>query len=404
MTARTVLVSGASIAGPALAHWLGRYGWTTTVVERADALREEGQNIDVRGAAREVLRRMGLEDAALAATTGELGTEFVDDWGGAVATFPASQDETRGATAEMEILRGRLSRLIHDTTSDRTEHLFGDRIAALTEDGDGVAVTFASSATRRFDLVVIAEGATSRTRAMVFPGSPLRHLGMYCAYLTIPRTDDDTPWWRWHVALAGRGVTLRPDDVGTTRATLNFLSDTRGLDELDRTGQATVLRRVFADVGWEAPRVLAALDEAPFYVEDLAQVHLPRWSRGRVALVGDAAHCATPVSGLGTSLSLTGAYVLAGELATCSDHEAAFARYEEVMRPYVARGQKLPPGTPRLANPRSARGRAALQTVLRAAASPAAQRLGGLGERLFSPPADALDLPDYPAGAVLPAA
>jgi 2-polyprenyl-6-methoxyphenol hydroxylase-like FAD-dependent oxidoreductase len=148
-------------------------------------------------------------------------------------------------------------------------------------------------------------------------------------------------------------------------------------------------------VGWETPRVLAALDDAPLYFDAVGQAHLPAWSSGRVALVGDAAYCSSPVSGMSTSLALTGAYVLAGELGT-HPHPMAFARYEALMRPYVDQAQKLPPGAPRIANPRSRAGVAVMNTVLRVAARLAAGRLGGLSSALFSPPADAIDLPSYP--------
>ncbi|MDT0349040.1 FAD-dependent monooxygenase [Pseudonocardia charpentierae] len=399
MRTPTVLISGASIAGPALAYWLNTRGWRTTVVERFDELRDDGQNIDVRGAGREVARRMGIEDAIRAASTGETGTEFVDADGTPVARFAAGRSDSGGATAELEILRGQLSRIIVDRTRDDTEYVFGDQIVALDDgdDGDdGVTVTFAHGPTRTFDVVVVAEGLRSRTRSLVFPGvDAVRELGLYCAYLTIPRTADDTDLWRWHSAARGRSLSLRPDNVGTIRATLTFLSDVRGLDELDHDAVVTILRRTFADVGWVAPRVLSALDDAPLYFDAVGQARLPSWSSGRVALVGDAAYCSSPVSGMSTSLALTGAYILAGELAA-HPHTAAFARYDAVVRPYVDQAQKLPPGTPRIANPRSRAGVGVMNTVLRIAASPAAERLGGLRSKLFTPPADAIDLPTYP--------
>ncbi len=397
--APTILISGASIAGPALAYWLNAQGWQTTVVERFAELRDDGQNIDVRGAGREVARRMGIEDAIRAAGTGETGTEFVDAEGRAVARFAAGRSDSGGATAELEIVRGQLSRIIVERTRDATEYVFGDQIVGLDDGDDGVTVTFAHGPARTFDVVAVAEGLRSRTRSLVFPGvEAVRELGLYIAYLTIPRTDDDTTLWRWHSAGRGRSVTLRPDNVGTTRATLTFLSDVRGLDELDRDDVVTILRRTFADVGWVGPRVLAALDDAPLHFDAVGQARLPSWSKGRVALVGDAAYCSSPVSGMSTSLALTGAYVLAGELAT-HPRRTAFARYDHIMRPYVEQAQKLPPGAPRIANPRGRSGLAVMNTVLRIAANPTVGRLGGLSSKLFTPPAEAIDLPTYRAAA-----
>src|SRR6478752_2969214 len=396
MVTRRILISGASIAGPTLAYWLNAHGWSTTVIERLDTLRDDGQNIDVRGAGREVARRMGIEEAIRAASTGEVGAQFIDGDGDPIASFPASKSESGGPTAELEMLRGQLSRIIVDRTRDGTEYIFGDEIVALDDHDGGVTVTFAHGPTRTFDVVALAEGLRSRTRSLVFHGSDaVRELGLYTAYLTIPRTESDTNWWRWYNAGRGRGITLRPDNVGTTRATLSFLSDIRGLEDLDRDAVITVLRRTFADAGWQAPRVLAALDDAPLYFDALGQARLPAWTSGRVALVGDAAHCSSPASGMSTSLAITGAYVLAGELAATDDHRVAFDRYEAVMRPYVDKAQKLPPGAPRIAQPRTRAGLVLLNAVLKIAASRLAHRLGGVANALFSPPAGAIDLPTY---------
>jgi 2-polyprenyl-6-methoxyphenol hydroxylase-like FAD-dependent oxidoreductase len=390
-----VLISGASIAGPCLAYWLNRYGWDTTVVERAGELRLEGQNIDARGAGREVARRTGIEDDIRAASTGEVGTQFVGHDGRPYASFPAGQSDT-GATAELEILRGSLSQILFDRTRDGTEYLFGDHITGISDREDQVTVSFEHGQDRGFDLVVLAEGLRSRSRALVFGDEPaIRHLGQYTAYLAVPRTAADSRWWRWHNAPGGRIVTLRPDNVGTTRATLSFLSEPRGYEDLGPERQRELLRRVFAGAGWEAPRVLAALEDAPLYFEAVAQVRAPRWSHGRVAMVGDAACGPSPVSGMGTSLALVGSYVLAGELAAHADQRDALASYESIVRPYADRAQRLPPGAPRIATPRSRAGIAVLHAGLKLAASRPAALAGGIGGRLFSPPADRVDLPAY---------
>lgn len=398
-----VLIAGASIAGPNLAFWLHRYGWDTTVVERAAGFRDGGQNVDVRGAAREVLRRAGLEQTVRDATTGERGTRFVDDAGATVAEFPVTDSETDGATAEVEVLRGDLARILVDATADSTEYLWGDRITALSDDGDGVDVTFEHGPDRRFDLVVAADGIGSSTRALVFGDEVrIRSLGLDMTYLTIPRSADDVDWWRWYSGPRGHGVTLRPDRHGTTRAVLTEVTDRRGTapatagrgaDRRSLPDQKRHLREAFADTGWEARRVLDALESADdAYYESIGQVLAPRWATGRIALTGDAAWCASPVSGMGTTLSLVGPYVLAGELAAHVDHRDGLRGYERVMRPFVEKAQDLPPGVPRIANPVTRAGIAAFRLVLRIAGSrPAAV----IGSRFFSPPADEFELPDY---------
>ncbi len=391
----TVLISGASVAGPALAYWLHRHGYEVTVVERAPALREGGQNVDVRGAGREVTRRMGLEDAVRAATTGEAGLRFVDTDDHTIASFPAGHTDSDGFTAELEILRGDLARLLVERTQDDVSYVFGDHITGLDDRGDSVDVTFADGPDRTFDLVVVADGIRSTTRALAFGDEPqVTPLGLHTAWMTIPEAPSDTAWARWFNAPGGRTSTLRPDNVGTTRATLSFMSEPRGYEHLDTDQVKAQLRQRFAGVGWEIPRILDALDDTDVYFEAIGQVHAPHWSTGRIALLGDAAYCASPVSGMGTSLAITGAYVLAGELSRNADHTQAFAAYESLMRPYVQQAQKLPPGTPRIANPQTKIGIATLNTLARLGSTRLVSSVGG---KLFTPPADNIALPDYAA-------
>jgi 2-polyprenyl-6-methoxyphenol hydroxylase-like FAD-dependent oxidoreductase len=221
----------------------------------------------------------------------------------------------------------------------------------------------------------------------------IRPMGLYTAYFTIPREPSDDTWARWYNAPGCRSMLLRPDNLGTIRAGLSFLSPPCGYERLGQDEQKDVLRRVFADAGWQVPRALAGLAETKdFYFEAIGQVRMPRWSRGRVALVGDAAYCASPISGMGTSLALVGAYILAGELSRHAGHAEAFAAYERLMRPYVARAQNIPSIAPRLASPKTRAGITLGHTVLRLATAPGVRRVLG---RLLTPPSDAIALPDY---------
>jgi 2-polyprenyl-6-methoxyphenol hydroxylase-like FAD-dependent oxidoreductase len=391
---RRVLISGASIAGPALAWWLARYGWEVTVVERFEGPREGGQNIDVRGAAREVLRRMELEDAVRAAGTGEQGVAFVDDEGRRLAEFPAGTGDTDGATAELEILRGDLADLLIERTRDGADYVFGDQITGLDERSDGVRVRFENGPEREFDVVVAAEGLGSRTREKVLPGAQITDLGLHVAYLTVPRTSSDDDWWRVFTSTGARVMWLRPDNHGTTRAGLALRSPVRGLEDLTRDDQVRVLRRTFAGAGWETDRVLDVLDDTPFVLDTVGQVRLPSWSRGRVTLLGDAGYCASPISGMSTSLALVGAYVLAGELARADDHRDAFAAYERILRPYVDKAQNtVPSGILGLVYPRTRAGLRVTRTAIRVAGHPATKKLGSLAASRLSPPADQFELP-----------
>ncbi|MFI5936726.1 FAD-dependent monooxygenase [Actinoplanes sp. NPDC051494] len=351
------LVSGASIAGLSTAYWLGRAGWDCTVLERFAGFRDGGQNIDIRGAARDVLDRMGLTDEVRRQSTTEEGTSIIDDNGRVVAAFPV--EEADGPTAELEILRGDLARVILDHLPPHVDVRYGDSIDRVTDRDQQVEVRLSSGPAERFDLLVIAEGVRSRTRDAVF-GAEVgrRELGLNMAYGTIARTPDDDRWWRWYTTTGGRQVTLRPDNKGTTRATLAFTDRDRGrnLAELTIDQAREALRSTFAGAGWQTRRVVDGFATSEdVYMDYLTQITMPTWTRGRVCVTGDAAWCVTPLGGGGTSLAMVGGYVLAAYLSK-SGPEDALKRYEEWMRPLVTAAQQLPPGTPNLFYPNSRAG------------------------------------------------
>ncbi|MDI9894699.1 FAD-dependent monooxygenase [Rhodococcus sp. IEGM 1381] len=393
MTSR-VLVTGASIAGPTVAFWLDKAGYDVTVVERAPHLRHGGQNIDVRGSGREVLRRMGLDATLLANGTTEKGTRFVDENDATIAAFPVGDGSHDGPTAELEILRGEFARILVESAGPRTEYRYGDSVVGVAQDADGVDVTFASNASQRFDLVLFADGIRSSSRELAFPAeAETTPVGLYTAYGVLPKGPSDDGWWRWCNAPGSRVANIRPDNLGTTRFSLSWVSDDGGYEGASTEQVITALRAKFADVGWEVPRILNSLGpDSELYVDYLAQVKAPRWSNGRIGMLGDAAWCATPVSGMGTTLSVTGAYVLAGELARAEDHRAGFEAFETRMRPFVEQAQKLPPGVPRIAHPKTAAGVAAFRGVLRLAGSKPVQ---AVTSKFLGPDAATLELPNY---------
>ncbi|GAB6902312.1 FAD-dependent monooxygenase [Kineosporia succinea] len=371
---RSVLVTGGSIAGPATAWALKQAGLQPVLLERAPRARTAGQNVDIREDGRTVIDRMGLRDAVLAARTGELGTRFVNHEGRVDARFPVEEGRD-GPTAELEILRGDLAELLLGLTRDEIPHRYGDHVTALAQDASGVDVTLASGKQERYDLLVVAEGRRSKTRGLLFGDEVgYRDLGEYVAYGTIDRLPPDDDWWEWLTATGSRMVSVRPDAKGTMRATLAFLAPPLGLDSLGFDAQMHALRARYADVP-QAQRVLDGFAARPeeFYLERFEQVRLPSWTRGRVALVGDAAWASGP-SGLGTTLGLVGAYVLGEQLRERPLPEA-FAAYERLMRPYAEKAQDFPPGVPRLFFPRTKTGLRVLSLAHRLSATAPARRL-----------------------------
>ena len=391
---RSILVTGASVAGPTLAYWLARQGMAVTVVERAPEFRDGGQTIDVRGAGKVVAQRMGLESAIRARSTHEDGIRFVDEQDRTRAEIGIGAFDGNGPVAELEILRGELARLLIEHGRSTVEYRFGDSIAALEDLPHGVKVRFAQGGEEMFDLVIAAEGVGSPTRKLVFGDEVRRRsFDLYTAYFTIPRAPGDARQMRWFNAPGGLSVCVRPDNLGTSRALLSFQAAANGYEKLPPARQKTLLKEKFAGLKWETPRILAALDDAPdLYLDQISQVKMARWSKGRIALVGDAAYCASPISGMGTSLGMCGAYVLAGELGRHDDHAQAFTAYEKIMRPYVDQAQSVPTFAPRLASPHSRAGIALGHAVLRMSNVPIIKTILA---RFLTPKADAIALPEY---------
>ncbi|MFI8854119.1 FAD-dependent monooxygenase [Streptomyces sp. NPDC053499] len=344
---QTVLVSGASVAGLTLAHWLRRRGYAPTVVERAPSVRTGGHAIDVRGVALEVLDRMDLLEEAREVRTRMRGMSMHDSdgnelWRSAEMTYSSGRLDSD----DIELLREDLTTLLYRRVQagNEAEFLFGDSISALLQTEDGVHVTFASGARRTFDYVVGADGLHSGVRRLVFgpEADHLRHLG---SHLAVFSTDNFLGLDNWQVWVQGETASycLYPvRDNTELRATLGFMSQSLDHDYRDIEQQKRLLAANMSSLGADTPKLLEAMRTAPdFYFDAMAQVHMDGWTRGRVALVGDAGYCPSPLSGQGTSLALVGAYVLADELGRSADPAIALPRYEERMRPYAALNQAL---------------------------------------------------------------
>ena len=378
MSKPRVLISGASVAGPALAFWLVRAGCRVTIVERASILRTAGQGIDIRDTARDIVKRMGIWDRIRDSSSHEEGLEFIDSSNNCIARFGVDlSGKGDSFTSDVEILRGALSGILYDVTKDDVDYIFGDMIESLEETENEVKVTFAHSTPATvFDLVVAADGLGSKTRGIAFgdADSHIRSLDSCISYFSIPRSETDTMWARVHWFKGGRNMAVRPGKVGRTLAFLSLTSYSKADERLVRLAKAmkegvaaqkALMQECFQDVEWEGPRILKGMHEADdFYMQHVAQVRLDHWSRGRVTLVGDAGYAPSPFTGMGTSLAFIGAYVLAGEISRRPDDiPAALEAYERILKPLVQSVQKLPPGIPWLVNPQTALGVRVLETV-----------------------------------------
>lgn len=322
----TVLISGASIAGPALALWLARYGATVTVVEKATVLRTGGQAVDFKGEThRTVLTRMGILDDVLRRQTGGHDQTVVDAHGRPLTVIPG---EFTGG--DIEIRRGDLAGLLHQRTKDSCEYVFGDSITSLTETAGGVHVTFEKGAPRTFDLVVGADGIHSNVRRLAFgPEEDYVHfLGHYYALANLGVEDAGLMYNE-----PGRMVAL-----GGPKAESFFVfgSEKLSYDRHDPDQQKKLLMDAYQGGGWRIPELLARVPASPdFYLDEISRVAMDDYAKGRVVLLGDSAYGNT-LGGFGSGLAVVGAYVLAGELKRAGgDHTVAFRRYTELFRPYA---------------------------------------------------------------------
>lgn len=340
---RKVLISGASIAGPALAFWLNRYGYEVTVVEKAGTPRSGGYPVDVRGTALEVVRRMGILPQLQEAHIDSRRITFLDGDGGQVASIDPHTVAGSVAGQDLEVRRGDLTDALYTAVRDDVEFLFDDSIDTLDQTGHGVDVTFRGGGRRTFDMVFGADGLHSRTRELLFgPEEQFhRYLGYCFAVFTMPNTfglSHEVTMWN----TPGRAAALYAvEDSDDVHGFLNFARPEPPLDAFRAPDtQRDLVAAVFADAGWNVPDMIAAMREADdLFVDVVSQIRMPRWSRGRVALVGDAAYAPSFLTGQGSSLALVGAYMLAASLAD-RDAAAGFAAYEHTTREFVTVNQE----------------------------------------------------------------
>ncbi|AFM17165.1 2-polyprenyl-6-methoxyphenol hydroxylase-like oxidoreductase [Mycolicibacterium chubuense NBB4] len=401
MQTPTVLINGAGIAGPALGFWLSRNGYRVIILEIANDVRPGGQTVDLRGTGGDVVERMGLIDRMREHALKQRGAAWVRSDGSRRAEMPVTAFDGNGLVSKLEILRGDLVGVLYEASRHAVEYRFGATIAALEQTDAGVAATLADGTRISADLVVGADGPHSAVRRIAF--GPEAHfakpLGGYNAWFSAPDTVGLDGWFLLYQAPGGLNASMRPShDPSIAKAGFAFQSEPLDYDRHDIAEQRRILVERFAGAGWQCDALLAAAQDADdFYFDSLQQMHMPSWSTGRVTLVGDAGYCASPLSGMGTSLALVGAYVLAGELGRAEDLDdtdvaSALARYETVMRPYVDRCQQLQNSMDRYAPMREsdiAVGAAVMKWVQRWPFRP-------LAAKAWFSTADSITLPDYP--------
>ncbi len=340
---RKILVIGASIAGPMVCYWLKKYGFNPTLIERSEQLRTGGYAIDVRGIAAEIVKKMGIYDDIYAKRTSILSKRYVGADGQTLSEEYGEKSSFREGN-DVEIVRGELVNILLQVASDVPCH-FHKEIISLTQKDQYVEVTFKDGHIERYDLVIAADGLHSSTRGMTFSEKDyqLFNLGSYISIFRIPN----------YLHLNRIEVLFGKDqkfigmhsDKDPDRALVCFaFRAKKALSGIaNERGQKKCLRDVFYDLGWESNKILDLMNDSDdFYFDAIAQVKMNSWTKGRVALLGDAGYCASPLSGQGTNSAIVGAYILAGELKSAEgNYSVAFKHYNELMRPFVDANQDL---------------------------------------------------------------
>jgi 2-polyprenyl-6-methoxyphenol hydroxylase-like FAD-dependent oxidoreductase len=343
---KNVLISGASIAGPALAFWLTRYGIKTTVVEKSSSLRGGGYPIDIRGTALDAVERMGLYPQMRAAHVDSQSIAFVDEHGEVIAKIDPEAVTGGVRGRDVEIRRGDIATILYAATKDKANYKFNDSIASLDEQAAGVDVKFASGDTGTYDIVIGADGLHSKTRSMIFGHESQfeKYIGFCFAGFTIPNTFGLDRGALAYTLPGKNAVVYATNDGGPVYAFLVFRYPTspfrRSVAEEDKRN---LTASMFEGVGgWIVPQLVEDMRKAEdLFFDAVSQIHMPTWSKGRIVLAGDAAHATSFLSGQGSSMALVGAYILAGEIATKPDYTSAFQAYEKLARPFVEMNQAL---------------------------------------------------------------
>ncbi|KAF4982954.1 hypothetical protein FZEAL_1524 [Fusarium zealandicum] len=413
-----VLIVGGGVAGPALAHWLSRTGASITLIERSPQIRASGQQLDLRAQGVPMMKKMGIEPAVRAVGVHETGTQFIDTSGQTKAFFPAVQSGSgrQSITSEYEIMRGDLVHILYGLTetSPNVKHVFNTTVDTLTQDDESdpagkVHVGFNDGTKQDYDLVVGADGTGSRTRKLMLgpdAPDPRHHQGGYIGFFSIPSKPGDSDRFTFF-HLPGRWIGTRQDNPELTRIYMYTDDKNAALDAAHESRDLAELKKAWGDIfqgeGWECDRFMKGLKDAPeaddLYSTPFVQVRLPEgsWSKGRVALIGDAAHSGT-ANGIGTTWALVGAYILAGEIAALQSMGESSAAVVQGAKNYEARFRPIATALhgqkdygQRLMAPRSSLGIWLLHSAAKAMAYLQLEQRVGLDKKTAS-----WALPEYP--------
>jgi 2-polyprenyl-6-methoxyphenol hydroxylase-like FAD-dependent oxidoreductase len=335
---RKVLVSGASIAGLSTAYWMNKIGYEVTVVEMAKQPRIDGAAFNLCGKAVDVAKRMGILDQLKSNRLNVETIEFKNADDTLAGSISLQEEGGELSDDDIEIERDKFIGVLLKELKKNVEFIFSDSIKGLDETKEGIKVTFMKSAQRDFHLVLGCDGAHSRVRNIWF-GNENEYSHFLNAYFSITIVNK----------LLIKQGTMQMYNVPDKAVTLNAYNNKTDVifcffseieipyDYRDIEGQRKIILEQFRDESWRTTELLEeVMDSRNFYFDKFCQIKMPSWTKGRVALVGDAAYCASPAAGMGGSLAIEGAAELADALErNKGDYNLAFQEYNQKIRPFI---------------------------------------------------------------------
>lgn len=348
MENKNILISGAGIAGTTLAFWLKKFGFNPTIIEISPTLREGGYAIDFMGAGYDVAEKMGIIPLLEKADINVSKVGFVDTNNNEKGSMNYAKIKKLMHNRAFTLLRSDLAKVIYENLNNEVEIIFGDVIEKIEQTKENIIVTFRSGKSRSFDLLVGADGLHSIVRNLTFGSEEQfeKYYGYYTSSFTLENySPKDRAFLMCNVPGKQAAVYAYSDEK--TATFFVFASpDKLKYDHHDVNKQKQILKDEFMNMGWKCPEILSRIDSSPdFYFDSISQIKMDNWSKGRVTLVGDACYCPSLLSGKGSTLAMTGAYILAGELKQANgNYEIAFKNYEDLFKPFISKKQKSAQG------------------------------------------------------------
>jgi 2-polyprenyl-6-methoxyphenol hydroxylase-like FAD-dependent oxidoreductase len=348
MENKNILISGAGIAGTTLAFWLNKFGFNPTIIEISPNLREGGYAIDFMGAGYDVAEKMGIIPLLEKADINVSKVRFVDTNNNEKGSMNYAKIKKLMNNRAFTLLRSDLAKVIYENLNKEVEIIFGNEIEKIEQTKENIIVTFRSGKSRSFDLLVGADGLHSVVRNLTF-GSEEQFEKYYGYYTSSFTLENYSPKNRAFLMcnVPGKQAAVYAYSEKKTATFFVFASpDKLKYNHHDVNEQKQILKDEFMNMGWKCPEILSRIDSSPdFYFDSISQIKMDIWSKGRVTLVGDACDCPSLLSGKGSTLAMTGAYILAGELKQANgNYEIAFKNYENMFKPFISKKQKSAQG------------------------------------------------------------